>query len=711
MFIGLTPFAGLIVPKSAPAASALAQPQAKNPVPIVMIVFDEFEAGALLDGNRRIDAVRYPNFAALAESGLWFPNATTVWTETQRAVPAILTGLRPHDPNALPSVQSHPDNLFTWLSREGYRLNVTEPLTSLCPPDLCRAPEGQRTGFEPQVFLSDLGVIFLHIVVPGDYARKHLPRMDTTWRGFGAKGAGAQPSPTGQKNFRAEFNQIVTGDRRPLVASFIDSIAPGDRPALNFLHVLLPHDPYLYLPSGSMYFGGNTEGLVDRTWTADDLLPKLAYQRYLLQVGYVDSMIGRVVARLKETGLYDKTLIVVTADHGKSFRPGQPKRTLAAAVLDNAPDLMQVPLFVKLPAGAAAGRSEKRALTVDILPTIAEVLGTELPWRADGVSLLRERFPERDVLEIASLGEAGPGHRFQADQLTSYPRLPWKLETFGARTPLGRIAIADPHAALVGRNLAELEVDREVVPGWEIASDQYGLLTDVNPGSGILPILFQGTIRTGAGAPGPVNLAVTLNGVVQVTTRTTEWGGSPHYFAAMIPEEAFREGRNEVDVFRIEESGGRPRLARIRAPGQEQFRLARDSDRNEVLISATDTPVPMRPEAVMGHLDTAEEYSGWFTLSGWAVDKEHLSPVPRILVFVDGKQVFSGNPTKGRPDLVKHFKTEGVLWSGFRFNVPKSAFGNGDVRLYAISESGKASQLVISNPAGERLKAAGKSQG
>src|SRR5918995_3271908 len=132
-----------------------------------------------------------------------------------------------------------------------------------------------------------------------------------------------------------------TSDRPPA-----DGIKPEARNTLHFLHILLPHDPYLYLPSGTMYPGGNTEGLVDRIWVEDDQLPKLGYQRYLLQVGYVDTMIGELVARLKAAGLYDSALIVITADHGKSFRPGQPKRTLAEAVRSNAADLLQVPLFM-----------------------------------------------------------------------------------------------------------------------------------------------------------------------------------------------------------------------------------------------------------------------------------------------------------------------------------------------------------------------------
>ena len=51
------------------------------------------------------------------------------------------------------------------------------------------------------------------------------------------------------------------------------------------------------------------------------------YQRHLLQVEFTDRLLGRALDELHATGLYDRSLIVVTADHGESFgRPGQRPR-------------------------------------------------------------------------------------------------------------------------------------------------------------------------------------------------------------------------------------------------------------------------------------------------------------------------------------------------------------------------------------------------
>ena len=63
------------------------KPQHPN---VVLIVFDEFGGDILLGPNGKIDAGRYPNFAALARDGTWFRNAQTSYDSTTKAVPLIL---------------------------------------------------------------------------------------------------------------------------------------------------------------------------------------------------------------------------------------------------------------------------------------------------------------------------------------------------------------------------------------------------------------------------------------------------------------------------------------------------------------------------------------------------------------------------------------------------------------------------------------------
>ncbi len=104
-------------------------------------------------------------------------------------------------------------------------------------------------------------------------------------------------------------------------------------------------------------------------------------------ISEVDAQIGRLIACLKETGEYDHTLIVFTADHGEML--GDHWLFGKEGYFDQA---YHVPMIVRDPrraADAARGRVvEAFTESVDIMPTILEWLGLEVPAQCDGQSLL-----------------------------------------------------------------------------------------------------------------------------------------------------------------------------------------------------------------------------------------------------------------------------------------------------------------------------------
>lgn len=697
LFLTLSPVSAIFLPSAGPLDSRAA---IKDPKPIVLIVLDEFEATSLLDANKDIDAVRFPHFAALAKESSWFPKATTTWPETRRAVPAILTGREPREPDALPTVRSHPNNLFTWLG-DSYRMNVTETLTSLCPTNICREPSGAE-GSVAEV-ASDLSVIYLHIVLPRPLAAALLPPMDTSWKGFGRDGQGQ-----GAAGDHEHADKRVTGyqDRGERFTAFIDSIRRGEPNTLHFLHILLPHVSYTYLPSGMSYRGGPTEGLANRglpdtVWVDEPHLPAVAYQRFLLQLGYVDTLVGRLVARLKAEGLYDDTLLMITSDHGKSFRPGQPKRLLTA---ENAADILHVPLFVKAPGQKAGQRNERHASNVDILPTIADVIGAELPWSMDGRSLVDASAPDRTELELRPLEDQRAVGRYTLSELTNYPRLPWKLETFGSRTPLDRLSPVPAYQDFVGKPVASLPIDG--VSRLAASSPQFDALQTVSPQAGLVPAHLQGGIL--GAAPGSQFLAFALNGQVQAVTRTTRWLDQSSYFSVMLPETAFKAGANALEIFEVKEVQGKITLSRVSTPVQEELRIVRNQSGAETLVATDGKVFEIKPDAVKGYLDAIDRTTRFSTVVGWAVNGTPLAPAARFALFVDGKQVYMGRPTLKRSDLVSFFGSQDVLESGFRFALPNDAIKpNSTIRLFGLSDNGAASELTIDSSVLASLKRQG----
>ena len=357
-----------------------------NPVPVVMLVFDELPLASVVDEDGTIDAELFPNLAGLAAESTWFRNATTVSSSTWHAAPALVTGQLP-DPDAAPIAADHPDSLFTLLG-DDYDLNVVESVTRVCPTDVCDDVTVRGVPGGLRELLRDAGQVMRGRLSPsGDVSDAVAGMVDEGSSPERSEPSGGEPSDDGFADFEL--------DQPARFRAFTNGIV-DDRPALHYLHVLLPHVPYRYLPSGARYPGPDPDlGRDGDQWTNEPWPVDLGRQRHLLQVGYVDALLGEVLDTLRDRGVYDDALIVVTSDHGISFRPGGPIRglegqTLADEVLA---DLAWAPLLVKQPGATTGTVDDANVLSIDVLPTIADVLDVDIPWEVDGQSALSDRAP------------------------------------------------------------------------------------------------------------------------------------------------------------------------------------------------------------------------------------------------------------------------------------------------------------------------------
>ena len=165
-----------------PSESAAAVQTIERTPPIVFVVFDELPLNSLLNADGEIDAGRYPNFAALAREAYWFRNASTVAPTTSDAVPAILSGRYPTSRRAVPTLRYYPVNLFTTLARH-YDIFASLRFQKLCPPRACQ-DNSAIPADTVESLLSDLGLVWLHIVLPPKLAEE-LPPVTDDWAEFG----------------------------------------------------------------------------------------------------------------------------------------------------------------------------------------------------------------------------------------------------------------------------------------------------------------------------------------------------------------------------------------------------------------------------------------------------------------------------------------------------------------------------------------------
>ena len=197
--------------------------------------------------------------------------------------------------------------------------------------------------------------------------------------------------------------RLAGGGRPPRLHRWIGSIRRRDRPTLYLQHALLPHEPWIYLPSGhAARPKGNDPipGINRPIGFHDPDLTRHNESRHLLQVGFVDRQVGLLLDRLKRTGLLDDALVVVTADHGYAFELGVKDRRLVTE--SNVDEVAPVPLFVKAP-GQTSGEVNRNVVrNLDLVPTVADLLNTRVPWTHDGRSAFAPSAAARRTISIVT---------------------------------------------------------------------------------------------------------------------------------------------------------------------------------------------------------------------------------------------------------------------------------------------------------------------
>jgi hypothetical protein len=499
---------------------------------VVWIVFDEFPLTSLLDGTGHVDRALFPNFASLADSATWYRNSTTVAPFTAAAVPAMLTGKEPTSATTPAVPANFPHNVFTLLGGT-YDMHVHETLTAMCPTGICR---DARRGTVHRGVGSLLG------------------SATDLWREF----ASPRRKPPGLDVIRG----VMALDSTPGItaAHFVDGIRPAKGPRLDLMHVLLPHWPWHY--RATLQDDGQQQGpggLAGDRWVDQPWVTVAAKERHLLQVQATDTVLGMVRKRLEQVGGWDDSLVVVTADHGVGFEPGDPPRGLSTADLS---DVVWTPLFVKYP-GQAAGRVDDRpATTVDILPTVADVLHVRSPWKLDGTSLLHKSAAD-DPTHVFHwwIDKMVPKHgKFNVvDRATGFAKALTERASSAVGDPALRLYRTGPYGDLVGRSTTGL-----VDPGAtsvRLSVQDRTRFAAVDPGAPSAPWLYV----SGAATParGGVPIAVSVNGVVGAVTETVP-GASPSVVPwwASLPPQLFRAGANDVRFYEIV---GPPDRARLHA--------------------------------------------------------------------------------------------------------------------------------------------------
>ncbi len=205
---------------------------------------------------------------------------------------------------------------------------------------------------------------------------------------------------------RARILRSYPGDKQMIVAEGITQEAltiierhqsAGTWPLFLFLHFVDPHDPYLPHSdpaleatqngrfSGSRADLGKMDKLSEREITAAD--QDQIRGLYAGEVRYCDQWVGRFLDDLRKRGLFEQSLIVVTADHGE----GLWDHGIRQHGQDLYNEQIHVPLILHLPSMTEGDgrRVDVPVSLVDVAPTILSVCGLQPPADSHGFDLTR----------------------------------------------------------------------------------------------------------------------------------------------------------------------------------------------------------------------------------------------------------------------------------------------------------------------------------
>jgi hypothetical protein len=243
------------------------------------------------------------------------------------------------------------------------------------------------------------------------------------------------------------------------------------------------------------------------------------------------------------------------------------------------------------------------------------------------------------------------------------------------------VAGSGPYADLVGHQVDELEPVLSDDMHWSLTEADE--LASVNRRSGFVPTFVLGRLELPAGVEGD-DLLFAVNGTVAGTGLVIRDSGTSGEIHGLLAEELVKDGANEVQVL-VPNPEGTGWLTGVAADINVEY-VADDGRLLDIRAEGS------RRVEVSSVTPTE---SGW-VVKGWAADVENKLTPDRVYVFAGDRLLAASAPTIDNKDVVRWFKSENLLHSGFSFEIGEEVVPDDLDRLTVIAEFG---DYAIESPA------------
>lgn len=397
--------------------------------PNLLFIFpDQFRNAAIGVNNQ--DPVNTPNLDKLAGEGMIISNAISSYPLCSPYRGMLMTGLLPYNNKVLTNSNSQRykyDN--SWqkddisfsdvLVKNGYDAGYVGKLHLTSPPPI----EGKDS------------------VIWDAYTPKEFRHGFNFWYAYGTFDEHNNPHYWINDAKEDEVTQINEWSAKHEADVIIDYLKnpseetrSGNKPFALFWSVNPPHPPYQYVPVEYLedYKDKSlsdllVRGNVDLDTDANDLAfhkgatrgrTKLATEHvheYFAMVTGVDEQIGRVLKALKDEGLHDNTIVIITSDHGEMMGShGLMSKNIWYE------ESINVPFIIRWPERLKAGQKSDLLISpTDIMPTILNMMGVTdgMPSNLDGKDLSslilgnHGNEPQSVMYYFIEEGQPASGHR------------------------------------------------------------------------------------------------------------------------------------------------------------------------------------------------------------------------------------------------------------------------------------------------------------
>ncbi len=365
------------------------KPPRENQPNVIIVLFDALSAYHLPVYG--YDKIATPHIDEFGDESIVFAPMVAPSNCTALSIPSIMTGKTPYhhkiaDFDEYFSPQIKDENILRILKENGYYCYsiVQNPLTALSSFGLQEWIDKEPYPvFIPNVSYRILSCILRLSRISGKMNIYSYPLMKK-WiaAAFRARRGG---------RFELSFSKEIPYN--PFQASIpfekaMDLIEEGNRPFFLFIHVFPPHDPFLpesvEIPEQFNTVQKQAKYL-HRPQSEDEIANINALRElYDKNIEYIDREFGVFIEELKNAGVFDISLVILTSDHGETFIPEWVGHN---SIYHAYEPMIRVPCIIKLPMNNDHQRINVLTSGLDIAPTILDMIDVEIPTWMEGESL------------------------------------------------------------------------------------------------------------------------------------------------------------------------------------------------------------------------------------------------------------------------------------------------------------------------------------